>query len=142
MSMSVEMLTPERVVELWAALEPMFAAACEGHAIAKDEMTANDIYVLAVTGMAAVFAGFRKQKPACVVALQFNHTNGVRCADVIAMAGVGLLQFKARYWNSILDWLRANDVKFLDAYTPINRIDVYKNKFGFDKSCAYIRMTL
>lgn len=142
MTMTIEMLTADRATELWPAIEPLFVAACNGNEIAKDELTASDIYVLVQTGMAAVFVGFEKQKPACVVALQFNYTNGIRCADLIAMAGKRLLKFKSLYWKSILDWLRANEVRFLDAYTPMNRIGVYKSKFGFDKSCAYIRMTL
>ncbi len=140
--MSIEMLTPERVTELWPVLEPYFDAACNGNEIAKDELDAADIYVLAVTGLVAVFVGFEDGKPACVMGIQFNTTNGRKCADVMALAGRGLMRFKAAYWPIILEWLRANDVAFLDAYAPERLAKIYLNRFGFDKSCVYVRMSL
>jgi hypothetical protein len=141
-TISIEMLTPERAEELWPALEPMYASACESHDIAKDEMDANAIRELARTGMCAVFVGFVDGEPTCTIAIQFNMTNGKKGADLIAMAGQHLLKFKAAYWDIILDWLRANEVQFLDAYIPAERTAMYQKKFGFDKSCAYVRKTL
>ena len=140
--MSIEMLTPERVTELWPVLEPYFDAACNGNEIAKDELDAKDIYVLAVTGLVAVFVGFENGEPACVMGIQFNTTNGRKGADVMALAGRGLMRFKAAYWNIILEWLRANDVEFLDAYAPERLAKIYTSRFGFDKSCVYVRMSL
>lgn len=140
--MSIEMLTPERVTELWPVLEPYFDAACKGNEIAKDELDAKDIYVLAVTGLVAVFVGFEDGEPACVMGIQFNTTNGHKCADVIALAGRGLMRFKAAYWHIILEWLKANGVEFLDAYAPERLAKIYMNRFGFNKSCMYVRMTL
>lgn len=140
--MSLEMLTPERVTELWPALESYFDAACKGNEIARDEIDANDIYILAVTGMVAVFVGFEDGKPACVMGIQFNDTNGHKGADIIALGGRNLLRFKALYWQTILDWLRINGVEFLDAYVPSNRAKIYLKRFGFDKSCAYVRKHL
>lgn len=140
--MSIEMLTPERVTELWPVLEPYFDAACNGNEIAKDELDAQDIYVLAVTGLVAVFVGFENGEPACVMGIQFNTTNGRKGADVMALAGRGLMRFKAAYWNIILEWLRANDVEFLDAYAPERLAKIYTSRFGFDKSCVYVRMSL
>lgn len=140
--MSIEMLTPERVTELWPVLEPYFDAACNGNEIAKDELDAQDIYVLAITGLVAVFVGFENGEPACVMGIQFNTTNGRKGADVMALAGRGLMRFKAAYWNIILEWLRANDVEFLDAYAPERLAKIYTSRFGFDKSCVYVRMSL
>lgn len=140
--MGIEMLTPKRVEELWPQLEPYFAAACAGNEIAADEMDAKDIYVLTQTDLAVVFAGFADSELACVMALQFNTTNGRRGADIIALAGRGLMKFKALYWTSILDWLRINGVKFVDAYAPARLAKLYINKFGFTKSCSYVRMSL
>lgn len=140
--MGIEMLTPERVDELWPQLEPHFAAACNGNEIAADEMDAKDIYVLTQTDMAVVFVGFMDATPACVLAIQFNTTNGRKGADIIALAGKGLMKFKALYWDSILTWLRANGVKFVDAYAPDRLAKLYTNKFGFTKSCSYVRMPL
>ena len=141
-NMSIEMLTPERVTELWPVLEPYFDAACKGNEIAKDELDAKDIYVLAVAGLVAVFVGFENGEPACVMGIQFNTTNGRKGADVMALAGRGLMRFKAAYWHIILEWLRANDVEFLDAYAPDRLAKIYMNRFGFDKSCVYVRMSL
>jgi hypothetical protein len=141
-AMTIEMLTPERVTELWPVLEPYFEDACNGNEIAKDELDAKDIYVLAVTGLVAVFVGFEDGEPACVMGIQFNNTNGKKGADVMALAGRGLMRFKAAYWHVILEWLKANGVEFLDAYAPERLAKIYMNRFGFNKSCSYVRMTL
>lgn len=141
-TMTIEMLTPERVAELWPVLEPHFEAACQGNEIAKDELDAKDIYVLASVGMVAIFVGFEDGEPACVMGIQFNTTNGRKGADVMALAGRGLMRFKAAYWQSILDWLKANGVQFLDAYAPERLAKIYLNRFGFTKSCMYVRMAL
>jgi hypothetical protein len=68
--------------------------------------------------------------------------NGHKGADLIALAGKHLIAFKRRYWKSIIEWLKANEIEFLDAYVPAERAMLYTNKFGFDKSCAYMRMSL
>ena len=141
-TMSIEMLTPERVTELWPALEPHFEVACKGNEIAKDELDAKDIYVLAVAGLVAIFVGFENSEPACVMGIQFNNTNGKKGADVMALAGRGLMRFKTAYWHIILEWLKSNGVEFLDAYAPERLAKIYLNRFGFNKSCMYVRMAL
>ena len=141
-TMSIEMLTPGRVTELWPVLEPYFEAACNCNEIAKDEIDAKDIYVLALTGLVAVFVGFEDGEPACVMGIQFNVTNSRKGADVMALAGRGLMRFKAAYWHVILEWLHANDIEFLDAYAPDRLAKIYTQRFGFNKSCSYVRMTL
>lgn len=141
-TLSIEMLTPQRVSELWPSLEPMFQAACDANPIAKDELSAGDIFVFTQLDLAAVFAGFEDGELACMIALQFNNTNGHKGADVIAMAGRSLFKFKTAYWDVILDWLRANEVEFVDAYAPERLARLYKQKFGFNKSCMYVRMNL
>ncbi len=140
--LTIEMLTPERVAELWPELEPMFIAACEANPIASDEISAGDIFVLTQVGLAAVFAGFEDGKLACMIAIQFTKANGHKGADIIAMAGRALFQFKNAYWGIILEWLRANDVEFVDAYAPERLARLYRQKFGFNKSCMYVRMNL
>ena len=140
--MSLEMLSPDQVAEMAPELEEMFDLACGGNEIAAAEMTGKDVVTLGIDGMAAIFAGFYKEKLSCVFAIQFSVTNGHKGADLIALAGEKLLRFKAAYWPAVLDWLRANNIEFLDAYTPNSRAEMYMKKFGFDKSCAYMRMTL
>ena len=123
-------------------MEPLFAEACDSNDIARGDICAEDIRKLAVAGMAAVFAYFENKKLACVLAIQFNDTNGHKCADVIAVAGKGLMRFKMLYWEPILEWLRQNGVEFLDAYANDRLAKIYLEKFGFTKSCTYVRMEL
>jgi hypothetical protein len=140
--MSIEMLTPERVTELWPVLEPHFDAACQGNEIAKDELDAKDIYVLAVTGLVAVFVYSENQQPTCVLGIQFNNTNGRKGADIMALGGKNLTRFKAAYWQTILEWLKRNGVEFVDAYAAPKFARILLKRFGFTKSCTYVRMTL
>lgn len=141
-TLSIEMLSPERVTELWPEMESYFEASCKSNEIAKDELDAKDIYVLAVTGLVAIFVGLEDGKVACVLGIQFSTANGHKCADVMALAGRRLMKFKAAYWNIILEWLRANEVEFLDAYANERIAKIYKQRFGFNKSCMYVRMAL
>lgn len=138
--LTVEMVTPERAVELWPVLEPMYAAACRENNL--EQMEPTVIRDLAATGMCAVFVGFVDKAPACTVAIQFHVTNGKKGADLIAMAGQHLMTFKRLYWDTIILWLKANNVEFLDAYVPESRAEMYRKKFGFNKSCACVRMSL
>jgi hypothetical protein len=140
--LTIELLTKERVTELWPVLEPLLESACEGNAIAKGEMDAGHILMAVQLDKAVVFAGSFDDQVTCVLALQFFEVNKHKGADVMALAGRHLLKFKAAFWEPILTWLRANDVEFLDAYTPTNRAEIYLKKFGFDESCAYVRMNL
>ena len=142
--LSIEMLTPDRVEQLSPYLESMFQEACENHEVVRDEMQGKDIVDLGKNGLAAIFVCYYNGNPSCALAIQFYEANGHKGADLIALAGKGkkLVQFKNAYWKSILEWLKANDVEFLDAYTPQSRALVYQKKFGFDKSCTYVRMTL
>jgi len=141
-NMSIEMLTPERVTELWPILEPLVESACEGNVIAKGEMDAGHVLLAVQLDKAVIFVGSLHGEIACLLALQFFDANGHKGADVMALAGRQLLRFKAAFWEPILTWLKANDVEFLDAYTPTNRADIYLKKFGFSESCAYVRMNL
>jgi len=140
--MSIELLTSERVTELWPEIEPLVESACNGNVVAKGEMDAGHVLLAVQLDKAVMFAGFLDSKVSCILVLQFYEVNGHKGADVMALAGRSLLRFKAAFWEPILKWLVANDVEFLDAYTPTERADVYLKKFGFTESCAYVRMNL
>jgi hypothetical protein len=141
-NLSIEMLSAERVTELWHELEPLFDRAVKGNEIAKEELEPNDIYILAQTGMCIIFVGFESGTPACVLAIQFYTVGAKKGADIIALAGRNLVQFKAAYWESIIQWLKTNQIKFLDAYVTDRWAKIYKSRFGFDKSCSYVRMNI
>jgi len=140
--LTIEMLSPEQVDDEWAALEPILDASCKSNEVGILDITPNDIHVLATTGMCVLFIGRESGVPKVIVALQFNDTNGHKGADVIAMGGERLMKFKDAYWNLILDWLKANGCVFLDAYADERLAKIYRNKFGFNKSCSLVRMTL
>jgi hypothetical protein len=140
--LSIELLTKERITEMWPVLEPLIESACNGNAIAKGEMDAGHVLLATQLDKAVMFAGFIEGQVSCVLALQFFDVNGHKGVDVMALAGRHLLRFKAAFWKPIIQWLIANDVEFIDAYTPNERADVYLRKFGFTESCAYVRMNL
>lgn len=141
-ALSIEMVQPDKLTALWPTLKPLFQAACEGNEIAKDELTAEDIYLMGMTGMAAVMVMYEGDEVGVVLVIQFNDTGDKRGADIVAMAGRNLMRFKVAYWEHILDWLRANGVKFLDAHTSARQARIYMRKFGFTKSCTYVRKPL
>ena len=140
--MHIKMLAPEEVDNIWPKLEPMFEASCESNEVGILDITPDDIHILAVAGECAIFVGSEEEEPKVVVAIQFNESNGHKGADVIAMGGERLMKFKNAYWALILDWLKANGCEFLDAYANERLAKVYMSKFGFNKSCSYVRMTL
>jgi hypothetical protein len=139
---SIEYLTPERVVELREVLLPLFQQSCEGNEISKDTLTPEDVLALAVTEEAVVFLGCEDNEPTCVLAIQFFTEGARKGADILALAGRGLTTFKRHYWQVILDWLKANQIRFLDAYVDERRAKMYQSRFGFDRSCALVRMNL
>jgi hypothetical protein len=140
--LTIEMLTHEQVTAEWDVLRPLLAASCESNEVGITDITPDDIHLLAVTGMCVLFVGREAGTPKVVVGIQFHRTNGRKGADVIAMAGEQLLKFKAAYWALILDWLKANGCEFLDAYANERLAKVYMKRFGFNKSCCMVRMTL
>jgi len=140
-TLSIEMLTPPRVEILWPKVEPLLKLSCESNEVGAFDIAPYDIYRLAKSEQAVVFAAFENKTLVAVLAFQFHMTNGKKGADVIAMAGKNLLTLKAAFWQPILDWLKANGVEFVDAYARPDLAHVYAKKFGFNKSCTMVRMT-
>lgn len=139
---TIELLTPERVVELWPQMEPLLEKSCASNPVGQSDITPADIYEGTQLDRVVVFAAFEDGEVAGVLALQFHITSGKKGVDLIAMAGRNLLKFKSAFWKPILEWLRANDVKFVDAYATPALARVYESKFGFNLSCTFVRMTL
>jgi len=140
--LGIEMLTPDRVAELWAELEPLVDASCKANDFAIDTLTPEHILLSAIAGLSVVFVGLESDKPTTVLVIQFNDQDGHKGADILAMAGKSLLKFKILYWDVILDWLRANEVEFLDTYANERLAKIYMSKYGFTKSCVCVRMPL
>lgn len=140
--MSIELLTPARAAFLWVQMQPLLEQSCKSNEVGITDITPGDIYRLLQSEQAVAFVGFTAGRVATVLIIQFNMTNGNKGADVIAMAGRNLLKFKALFWAPILDWLRANGVRYVDAYATPQLAKMYQTKFGFDRSCVMVRMTL
>ena len=142
MSLTIELLTPARAAFLWSQMAPLFEQSCKSNPVGMVDIAAGDIFRLSQTDQAVIFAMFENGRVATVLAIQFNMTNGHKGADVIAMAGRNLLKFKALFWKPILEWLRANGVRYVDAYATPELAKMYTKKFGFDRSCVMVRMAL
>lgn len=139
---AIELLTQERAIELWPQIVPLVEQSVAGNPMTASDMDAQYVFNAVCADEAVIFAGYMGMELATILALQFSDANGHKCADIIAMAGRRLFSFKKHYWKPIIEWLRANEVEFLDSYVPTERAMLYTTKFGFDTSCAHIRMSL
>lgn len=142
MGTRVELLTPERVTELWDDLAPLFTAAAQAHDMAASDLTATALYLQSQTDKCAIFVGYEDETVGIAIAIQFIDIGGRKGADVLAMAGKRLLRFKGDFWEPILAWLKANGVEFVDATASERMAKIYLAKFGFTKSCVTVRMEL
>jgi len=139
---SIEMLTPQRVEELWVYLDPMLQKSCDGNEISQESLSPKDIHDLAVSGMCAVFVGFEDKLPECVLVIQFIMEGTRKGVEILALNGKNLTAFKNNYWEIILEWFAANGVKFVDACVAPEWANVYKKRFGFKRSCSLVRMLI
>jgi hypothetical protein len=140
--LTVEMLTQEKALEMWPRLVPWLEKSIRGNPMTDSDMDVQYIFNAVAADEAVIFAGFEGTAVALVLVIQFHHVGKKLAASIIAMAGRKLRAFASTFWPPVVDWLRANKVDFLDTYVPFNRAMLYMNKFGFDKSCAKVRMTL
>lgn len=139
---NLELLTPDRVLQLWPDLKPLLDKACASNRVGETDITAEDIYMLALVGVCAIFCSTIDGEIACVISVQFTETNGHKGASITALAGKHLMQTKQYYWDYVLDWLRANNVKFVDIAASERLAPVYEKKFGFDRSCVILRKVI
>lgn len=139
--LSIELLASEQVSSVWPTIESLVGEACAGNEVAKDEMDAQHVLDVLLAGRAVLFIGYEDNQPACVLVLRAFTANGHKGANVMVLAGKRILGFKS-FWNRINDWLVLNNFEFLDACVPAERAHIYEQKFGFNKTCAYIRKNL
>jgi hypothetical protein len=142
MKYQLELLTPERVLQLWPELKPYLDRSCASNAVGQTDITAEDIYMLALVGVCAIFCITGDGEVVCVVAIQFTETNGHKGADIIALAAKDLMKIKPLFWDPIQDWLRLNGVEFIDIYSSERLVPMYERFFGFDRSCVMLRKVL
>lgn len=139
---NLELLTPDGVLQRWPELKPLLDKACSSNRVGETDITAEDIYMLALVGICAIFCATIDGEIACIIAVQFTETNGRKGANIIALAGKHLMQTKHYYWEYILEWLRANNVQFIDIAASERLAPLYERKFGFDRSCVLLRKVI
>lgn len=140
--MELHLLTADQVTNLWPQLEPIYEASCASNDITHDDITASDIYLLAQTDTCGIFAAMEAGTVVCTVAVRFCEVRGKTGADILGMGGRDLMKVKAYFWQPIIDWLRANGASFIDTYANPRLAAIYLEKFGFNRSCHYVRMVL
>lgn len=136
------MMTTEQVVEYWDQIGPLMEAGCQGNDIAVLEMNSNDIFQLAKDGICAVFVMWKDKSIVCALAIQFGYVMQHKYAEIVSLGGQSLTLAKSMAWEPILDWLRANEVEFVDAQTNPRFAKILLNKFGFTESSVNVRMRL
>lgn len=140
--LTLELLTQEKAIQLWPELVPLVEASILGNEVSACDLTPQDIFNAICTDEIAIFAGFNGGTVIFILGIQFHGDENTKCATITVMAGTRMVTFARDYWDYVRDWLRSNGVAFLDSHVPLERAMLYMDKFGFDKSCAYIRMTL
>lgn len=140
--MQIELLTPEQVGRLWPDVEPMMHAACMSNEIGATDLTPEGIRQSVESGMAVMFVGSDGGKPEIAMAVQFSDQGGHKSADIVAIGGSKLLRYKVAYWKAIAEWLKANGVEFVDAYASPRLAKIYAKRFGFGRSCVFLRKVL
>lgn len=139
---SIECLSLERVAELREVLLPLFERSCDGNEITRDNLTPEEVLDTVMDGDAVAFLYCEDGEPTLTLVFQFYEEGSQKCADILAMAGKNLSNFRRYYWQDILDWLRANQIKYLDAFVDGRRAKMYQSRFGFGMTCALVRMDL
>ena len=139
---SMRMLTAEEVEADWAEIEPLLRPACESNEVAATEVVPSDILEATQSGLCAALAFYKNGALGIVLVIRFTETSGHKGAEIVALGGRELVSFKRAYWPFVLDWFRANGCEFVSAYADERLAKIYKTKFGFDKSCEYVRMML
>lgn len=137
------MLSPMQVITRWEEIEPLLALACDGNGIARMELTPEEILRMTQEDECILFQCFGDSgETDLVFGVQFFMTGPHKSADIVAMGGRNLRKHVHHFWPSVVEWLRLNGVKYIDAYVDTPRAEVFKKLLGFDTSCAYIRRTL
>jgi hypothetical protein len=138
----IEQLTPDRALELWPQLEPIFLRACQSNEISRDDVTPADILIAIQAQEAIAFTYWDEKGLGLVMVFQFHTVNGIKGVDILSLGGRDLFKFARLYWTAMKDWLRSNDVKFIDAYANPRMASIYLRRLGFTKSCVYVRTIL
>jgi hypothetical protein len=135
MIQSIEFLYPNRAISMWGQLEPLLGK--EGN-----DCATEDILRELKSGLCGVFAYYEDKKLKLAFTLRFTEVGKEKHAEIFALGGEGLMRFRKAYWNYILMWLKANQVKRLEVYGNERMVRIYRAKFGFNQRHEYASMAL
>lgn len=138
----IELLTPERVQELWSEIEPLVEQVVLGNPGSPAPISPFYIQQLALSGVVNIFGLFTGGALALVLISEFSVVDGRKTATILGMAGKDLSKFKLDFWQDVLGWFRASGAKAVDAYTNERLAKIYLRRYGFTDSCSYVRMAL
>lgn len=139
---AAEMLTPQQVVDFWADIRPLLAESCMGNELTETTLTPEHILGLAATDRCAVIGFVDSGRITLVLVIQFVEDNGNKAASILAFAGENMMLFKRLYWDYVVQWLKANGVKYLDTYANERMAKIFNKKFGFSESSVCLRMPI
>lgn len=142
MTRKIEHLTPDRVEELWPFIEPLLYYVDFEGVDAPNPIDPEYVRITAKYGVTNILGIFDGEHLDMIVVSEFTVVRGVKTASISAMAGKGLLKARSEVWQDILAWYRAAGARAVDAYANPRLARIYRQKFGFDQGCSYIRMTL
>lgn len=139
MSISIEYVEgQERIDQLWPELFPLFDRSCRE--AAKGEVEAIDIYQAFLQGKCIIFAELIDGHVSVATAIEFIAFPRYKVANVFALGGKNLRACTDRFWESIIKFLEANDVKSIDAWVSPAMARILERRLGF--SLAYLHMRL
>lgn len=137
---TIEYPTQERLTELWPQIQPLFQRCCEE--AADGEIDAEDIRALHAMGGAHVFVELEEGVVTVAMAIEFIHYPKFKAANVFALGGHGLRQAKNRFWPLVVEWLKANEVKSVDAWVSDGMMKLLNRMLGFKKVYNHTRLML
>ena len=139
---AAQMLSSDQVISLWPEIKPLLAQSCLANELTELTLTPEHILGLAVTDQCAVFGFFENEKINLVLVIQFSMDDGHKAASILAFAGNDMMLYKKLYWNYIVDWLKANDISYLDTYADQRMAKIFQKRFGFSQSAVCVRLPL
>jgi len=139
MTFTIEYPTPERLTELWTQVGPLFKRCCDE--AAHGEIDAEDIRTLHALGRCFIFVELEDGAVTIAMAVEFIPYPKFTAANVFALGGRGLMKAKSRWWEIVVAWLKANNVKAVDAWVSDGMMK-YLSRLGFKKLYNHTRLTL
>lgn len=140
---AVQMLTPEQAVSLWGDLRPLLEKSCTANELTDKSLTPEHILGLAVNDQCAIFGCFDNWKLCLAFVVQFSiESDDTKAATILALGGRDLMLFKRMYWSYIVEWLRANDIEYVDTYASGRMAKIFERWFGFTQKSTCVRMPL